>query len=83
MSMKAPKPLELQACEVEVTRLENIIRIIVGCALCRGTGNLVWFKEGKPKWQTCPCCDGHGTKQVMGPAEIPMHAFKPSKWRKK
>jgi DnaJ-class molecular chaperone len=40
------------------------------CKLCRGSGNLVHFEEGRPIYWTCPCCGGSGVSVQHGPAMI-------------
>lgn len=46
------------------------------CKLCRGSGSLVCFDEGKPIWWECPCCGGMGCKALNGPDIIKIHKEK-------
>lgn len=40
------------------------------CRVCKGAGNFATMNDGRVEWWQCPCCRGHGTRSLFGPAMI-------------
>lgn len=52
------------------------------CSVCRGSGNIISFPNGKPEWWDCVKCGGAGVTVLFSPPTIKLHKIQFDKWRK-